>query len=278
MNPIWNQTLVWLQEPMVMLGLKTTLLLGAVELCLQLGRRWRVEQRLMLLMAGMGMVVVMTLCSGVVPTWQMKVLPSPPRLPAERGHVMQDKGQLTNMISPSTPWHAAPEAEQMTSLPVAMQAPGRSEPVTLQDLLLGVWLIGAALVAMLWGKDWLCLHRLYRRSAAVQAQVWQTMLREEKARFGIRRMVRLRLSERVDTPMTWGWWRPVIVLPRQATAWSDLQCRMALHMNWRMWGGMIGCGCSCAAYSASCIGITPCRGGCPVRPGNGWSKPAIVMW
>jgi beta-lactamase regulating signal transducer with metallopeptidase domain len=35
-------------------------------------------------------------------------------------------------------------------------------------------------------------------------------------------------SDAVDSPLTWGWWRPVVVLPSAAAGWSEAQRRAAL--------------------------------------------------
>ena len=87
-------------------------------------------------------------------------------------------------------------------------------------VLLAIWGIGAT-ASGLWVLAGVRNTRLLAADAkAVTPPDWLEMVRDIAAQLGIRRPVRLLQSERAATPITWGWRRPVIVVPAAATGWS----------------------------------------------------------
>ena len=81
------------------------------------------------------------------------------------------------------------------------------------------WGAGAATLAA-WS---LCgirnIRRLVAHATPVTADEWLAPLDDARARLGIRRPVRLLRSDHVAMPMTWGWRRPVILVPPAADGW-----------------------------------------------------------
>jgi beta-lactamase regulating signal transducer with metallopeptidase domain len=91
-----------------------------------------------------------------------------------------------------------------------------------------VWGAGALgmLVPVALGAMW--LRRLRRTGTEVMDPEWRELLRRLAAMSGVTRKVELRRSERCAVPLTYGVWRPVIVLPAEATDWTAERRRMAL--------------------------------------------------
>jgi TonB family protein len=92
--------------------------------------------------------------------------------------------------------------------------PARSIP-----LLAMVWSVIAALLVLRWGADISRLYRITRRSRATGA---------------------VRVSESIQTPMTWGAIRPVILLPTYVDGWSADQRDIVIrheraHIKRRDW-------------------------------------------
>ena len=59
---------------------------------------------------------------------------------------------------------------------------------------------------------------------------WTALLRDLSARLGLSRRVTLLRSDRAAMPMTWGWIRPVVLLPADADSWSvDRRRDVLLH-------------------------------------------------
>ncbi len=78
--------------------------------------------------------------------------------------------------------------------------------------LVGVWLVGVLMLATrsLW--QWRRLVRIVREATPPPSE-WTERLAVLRARFGLRRPVRLLCSARAVTPMLIGWLRPIVLLP-----------------------------------------------------------------
>ena len=87
-------------------------------------------------------------------------------------------------------------------------------------VLLVAWLLGTALLATraLVGR-WRA-GRLARRADDMASGEWQDLLHEICDDLGIRRPVRLLRSPHASVPMTWGWRRPIVLVPPDAEHWS----------------------------------------------------------
>lgn len=78
-------------------------------------------------------------------------------------------------------------------------------------LIVGFWGLCAAVLAarMALGLLWI------RRTARVQRgdPQWQAVVSRLAVQFGVKPAVRLRVVEQLSTPVTAGWWRPVVLVP-----------------------------------------------------------------
>jgi beta-lactamase regulating signal transducer with metallopeptidase domain len=72
------------------------------------------------------------------------------------------------------------------------------------------------------------VRRRLHGSAVVASHEWNALAAEVSAMLGVRRAVRVLVSPDAVVPMTWGFARPVIVLPTAALAWTAAQRRMVL--------------------------------------------------
>lgn len=82
--------------------------------------------------------------------------------------------------------------------------------------IVSVWALCAAVLSVRMALGLLWIERTVRRNAGrhdpVQAR-WQARLSQMAQAFGITRQVRLRLVEVLASPVTAGWWRPVVLVP-----------------------------------------------------------------
>jgi beta-lactamase regulating signal transducer with metallopeptidase domain len=92
----------------------------------------------------------------------------------------------------------------------------------------GVWLTGVLVVLSSMATGWLALWRLSRSTHALQGAGWAVLLGELRVTLKIRRPVLLMQSSNRVMPATWGWWRPIILLPAEANHWSLDRRRMVL--------------------------------------------------
>lgn len=72
------------------------------------------------------------------------------------------------------------------------------------------------------------VRRRLHGSAVVASHEWNSLAAEVSAMLGVRRAVRVLVSPDAVVPMTWGFARPVIVLPTAALAWTAADRRMVL--------------------------------------------------
>jgi beta-lactamase regulating signal transducer with metallopeptidase domain/DUF4097 and DUF4098 domain-containing protein YvlB len=93
-----------------------------------------------------------------------------------------------------------------------------------------LWLAGLLLVTLWYAGGHLGLARLGRRATPIgdHDPTWRGLLAETTALSGVNRPVRLLRSAAVRAPMTWGFFRPVVVLPTEATGWPAERRRAVL--------------------------------------------------
>jgi len=110
-------------------------------------------------------------------------------------------------ISPDPVSH--PGAAPLPSFTIRAEAALRPH---LPMIVLG-WALGSLLLAlrMLWGLAWVQL--LSSRHGLEADAAWTARLADLAARMRLQRKLSLRLLESIDSPMTVGWWRPVILVP-----------------------------------------------------------------
>ncbi len=91
-----------------------------------------------------------------------------------------------------------------------------------------VWLAGIplGLLSMLAGQ--VQLRRLARDAVCLQDSEWALLLGEACEQLRLRRRVRLLQSAGNPMPLTWGGWRPVVLLPAEAADWPAGRRRVVL--------------------------------------------------
>jgi len=140
---------------------------------------------------------------------------------------------------------------QVTASNAILQNPHGSS--MLVDSVLVVYLVGAALVLMpTCVAMWVAQLRL-RRATRVRGARWDALLGEARSTIGLRRSIRLYADRTTSVPMTWGVFRPVVVLPITATTWSDDQLRIVLlhelgHVQAHDWAFNLVARLVCALY------------------------------
>ena len=93
---------------------------------------------------------------------------------------------------------------------------------------LSAWTIGAGSILVWIAAGWIRLDSLRRSTTPPPDPQWLSLLSRLCHELGIRRRVTLLQSADDLMPVTWGWWRPVILLPAEADAWSPERRRVVL--------------------------------------------------
>jgi TonB family protein len=101
-------------------------------------------------------------------------------------------------------------------------------PITLIQALWFSWLAGFVIVASVLMSGLIRLAWLALHSRPVRHGRCLTMAAEMSAELGLRRPVQLLETEHPALLLTWGMFRPKILLPRAAREWSESLCRVVL--------------------------------------------------
>jgi carboxyl-terminal processing protease len=125
-----------------------------------------------------------------------------------------------------------------TLAPLVLANPGASAPETpsrfhltaIPELpwLAVVWLLGAGLALTPASLGLVSVWRWGRSARTVARGPLMDSLQQAQAQLGIRTPVRLLVRKQHCMPMTWGVWRPVILLPAAAEGWSCERLKMVL--------------------------------------------------
>lgn len=108
------------------------------------------------------------------------------------------------------------------------------------ELLLLAWLGGASALLLRLGAGLAALRRLAREAETVTDRSWQELASALSREIGLARRVRLLRASRPVAPMTWGWFRPAVLLPDCCDAWDPERRRVVLahelvHVRRRDW-------------------------------------------
>ncbi len=199
----------------------TALLVIATVLAALAGRRSAALRHFVWALALAG-VLVLPLAGAALPG-----VPVP--IPTPWTHGRQPAAALDN--GPSTPPPAG--AVRARAGDGAGEAP-RPDPAAApaaawSTLWLAIWGGGAAAFAA-WSLAGIWnIRRLVAQATPVTAREWLDPLHDARARLEIRRPVRLLQSDRVAMPMTWGWRRPVVLLPAAASGWQSTRRTVVLR-------------------------------------------------
>ncbi len=103
----------------------------------------------------------------------------------------------------------------------ATQPAGPGEqPLDWRTLLLIVWATGAGVALLRLASGLVVARWVAARASVVTDQTWRHLAHDLGDQLGLTRTVQLLRSERAIVPMTWGWLRPVVLLPADADDWT----------------------------------------------------------
>jgi beta-lactamase regulating signal transducer with metallopeptidase domain/Flp pilus assembly protein TadD len=123
-----------------------------------------------------------------------------------------------------------PEASaKLLVLPDPAQPPAAKSAFSWPLALMGVWAAGALAALAPLALGLARLSALSRRARPVADPAWRLALEDAAARMGVRwRLPILLETTEAVSPMTWGFWRPVVALPSRARRWPMARLRAAM--------------------------------------------------
>lgn len=111
---------------------------------------------------------------------------------------------------------AQPAVFPVTGIGIAPSAPAAAVASRAVPFYMGVWMAGALVCAAFFVVTYLKCRRAFREALPVDCDFAQDWLKEHR----LCRSIRLRQSDRISAPLTYGVFRPVILLPKRID-WDD---------------------------------------------------------
>ena len=136
---------------------------------------------------------------------------------------------------------------------VSAQVPTTASRIDWPLVVFTVWLAGALLLLMSLVRGLRRAHGMRMRATVLDSDGWPALLAACSERIGIVRPAVLAQSDEVSAPMTWGFWRPIILVPANAHSWSDEKRRVVLlhelaHIKRNDWLAHIVSRLACIVY------------------------------
>ncbi len=251
----WSSPAAWQPWliPLADAAAKGLVLMLAVVLLAAASRRASAARRHLVWSLGMAGLLVLPLLSAALPAWRVPFLPHwlakvEPAEAEKANAAVKVPGnvptsRLESMSSHQTMDGLAGEAGASAALnsPFKTSAVENPEMVTMTSApadpragsgwllwLVPVWLTGTltCLIAPLTGL-WQ-LERLKKGATRVLDGRWTELLDGLRTTLKIRREVRILRSAGASMPLTFGVWRPVLVIPAEADGWSPERRRLVL--------------------------------------------------
>jgi beta-lactamase regulating signal transducer with metallopeptidase domain len=188
-------------------------------------RRTSAAARHLVWLAALTALLLLPVARGFVPEWRV-LPPAPVVFAAPAAPAAQA------VVSPIAPAGVSGDAGAAAAHPShaaleAAPAPFRL-PVDGETLALLAWAAGAALLALRLVYGVARVAWIERRATELTDDGWVRLTDGLARRLGLGRIVRLLREPGATVPMTWGIFRPVILLPREADGWDDERRRVVL--------------------------------------------------
>jgi len=210
--------------------IRTSALLVCVRLLSLVLRRASASVRHALWAIGLLAVLVFPVVSRWIPEWDIAILP--------------EKSIKTSSIDTTPAPVPLPDAVSVIARSEIRQPSENPAPVVASGHLqaagnwiprwgTGQWLallylLGSGVFLFGWLKSVWDLHRLTQRSRPLTGDGWDERLLETQREIGVPGTIQLRTSTDAISPMMWGIFRPVILLPIAALDWAPIRQRLVL--------------------------------------------------
>jgi len=221
-------------------ALKGTLLLVLAGMTAFIFRRAAASMRHLLWSFALVAMLAIPVLTLVLPRWNLSIVPAPAReLVADRTRGSLGSGdRLERLDDPSamdgrlvnlSPSDGASSSVSAVG-PRTTNAPSAALPeaASLAGSLALLWIGGLCAGLIMIAGGALALRRLAVSARELDTVDWAKLRDEITRDLGITRPVRLLLGDSAAMPATWGFLRPVVLLPSDATAWTDERRRVVL--------------------------------------------------
>ncbi|HWK89260.1 MAG TPA: M56 family metallopeptidase [Longimicrobium sp.] len=216
-----------LRDSALMAGVLDAAVRGTIILLAALGgtalmRRSSASARHLVWLAALTAILMLPLARRVVPEWRVVPVPT-----AARSAFLPAPAATQAAPAPAVP---SPEIQAAPSTASAASAPAQPAPapVDWKAAALLLWAVGAALFFARLVYGLARVQWIERRAVELTDDRWVRLTDGLARRLRLGRIVRLLREPGATVPMTWGVFRPVILLPGEADAWDEERRRVVL--------------------------------------------------
>ncbi len=227
------------------LAIKSSLVLGLGALLSYCFAKAEARVRYSVWAASLTGALLLTLLSGLVPSLRIPILPHlGASIPAATEKV------ATPMVIPEgTPIRATAQLPVLSTSSEALKE--KVSPI--HAVIVGAWLLGILVVLGRIAVGLVAISQTLRKSTPLNGSEWRRLVTHSQKKIALRGRIRLFKNSKVPTPMTWGLFRPVVLMPVQAKTWPEEQRRIVLlheliHVKRRDWLFLVLGQLSCAVY------------------------------
>jgi beta-lactamase regulating signal transducer with metallopeptidase domain len=209
-------------------AIKGVILLGVVELVFITWRRASAAVRHAVRFAAVVVAMILPLLGAIMPTAEQ------PLWPVKINPLGGNEFAVSLAFSGDRP-EASVVAKVIDSrISGARAATGSANAIVITSgwtrLALFAWISGAIVAGLpsVYGMG--IRRRLLRHARSVTDDDWQKALASSRERLIVLRTLRFLESNDVNVPITWGTFRPMIIVPESATKWTlDRKCIVLMH-------------------------------------------------
>ena len=225
-----NPLLEWL--PLVDAVIKASMILAIAACASFVLRRASAAARHLVWTLALCSAIVLPVLTVVLPKWQLPIVT-----------IVSEHAVRAEATAPAPDFPAAPALSRTgTQADTNEAAPAVAEPratvaarvwrsmpaMTWQETLLGIWLAGAALIALRLAIGFLAVGWFSRRTHEITDASWIPMARSLAAEMGVCSRLRFVRRARTTMPVAAGIFRPTVIMPADADAWSENRLRIVL--------------------------------------------------
>ena len=214
-----------MSNPVLDILIKATLLIVLALVIRIVWRRAAAASRHLIWALSLGGILALPIVQRIGPAWHVLPIPQSAAQLETTNTAVPANGanhRSRTVVAPTGASVAGGERAQVSA------APASRASWSLPEILLVVWLAGVALVLSAYVVARVQVARLARRAVPVTAPEWLGLRDVLAAQLDLERHVSLLALAGQAMPMTWGTWRPVILLPADADAWSEARRRDVL--------------------------------------------------
>jgi beta-lactamase regulating signal transducer with metallopeptidase domain len=203
------------------ISLKVVAVCGIAGIATLLMRGSSAYARKMIWVAALAGLLIMPVMAVFTPVWNLSIIPGIGEAQGVYSYENPDAGSGKDLM-------VGPVQPDRSSYPQAGSAAGFDPgKIHWSEALLAVWAFGALVMSIWFLLTRIAIRRVERSAVPAEGRL---LVEAERlsSRMGLRRDVRLLLSDRLKAAITTGIARPVVILPATAAAWSRERVQLVL--------------------------------------------------